>query len=61
MDKNEFKDHLVDKLNESDDLPIRDIVVDDKGDTIIVYLIDGEKIIIFTDNLYKKTLRNDNF
>jgi hypothetical protein len=58
MDKNEFKDHLFDILNEADDLPIKDIVVDDKGDTIIVYLTDGTNFIIFVDNVYKKASKN---
>lgn len=58
MSKDEFKDRLFDILNESNDLPIKDIAVDDKEDTIKVYLTDGTNFIIFVDNLYEKTLRN---
>jgi PII-like signaling protein len=58
MSKDEFKDRLFDILNESNDLPIKDIAVDDKEDTIKVYLTDGTNFIIFVDNLYEKTLRD---
>jgi hypothetical protein len=54
MSKDEFKDRLFDILNESNDLPIKDIAVDDKEDTIKVYLTDGTNFIIFVDTCTKK-------
>jgi hypothetical protein len=44
MSKDEFKDRLFDILNESDDLSIKDIAVDDKEDAIKVYLTDLKKL-----------------
>ena len=41
MNKNEIKDRLFDILNDTDNLPIQDIVVDDAEDIIKVYLNDG--------------------
>jgi CRISPR/Cas system-associated protein Csx1 len=58
MSKNEFKDRIFDILNESDGLPIKDMAVDDKEDTIRVYLTDGTNFMIFVDDLYAKTLKN---
>lgn len=45
-------------MNESDGLPIKDMAVDDKEDTIRVYLTDGTNFMIFVDDLYAKTLKN---
>lgn len=41
MDLDTFKDILFGILNETDDLPIQDIVVHDKENKIILYLTDG--------------------
>ena len=41
MHKEEFTDRLFDTINESDNLPIQDIVTDAAKNTIKVYLVDG--------------------
>ena len=41
MSLNEFKDRLFDVLNDTNDLPIADIMVNDVENTIRVYLTDG--------------------
>lgn len=45
MEKNEFKDRLFDVLNDTDNLPIQDIMVDDKQDMVNVYLTCGKWFI----------------
>ena len=40
MEKNEIKDRLFDVLNYTDNLPIQDIIVEDRNDLIIIYLTD---------------------
>lgn len=40
MELNEFKDRLFDLINESSDLPVSDIAVNDREKTIKVYLQD---------------------
>lgn len=40
MEINEFKDWLFNALNETDDLPITDIIVDDRNDKMRVLLAD---------------------
>lgn len=40
MDLNEFKDRLFDLINESSDLLVSDITVNDRENTIKVYLQD---------------------
>lgn len=40
MDLNEFKDRLFDLINESSDLLVSDIAVNDRENTIKVYLQD---------------------
>lgn len=42
MEKNEIKDRLFDVLNDTDNLPIQDIMVDDRKDSINVYLTDAQ-------------------
>lgn len=42
MDKNEIKDRLFDVLNDTDNLPIQDIMVDDRKGSINVYLTDAQ-------------------
>ena len=41
MEKNEIKDRLFDVLNYTDNLPIQDIIVEDRNDLINIYLTDG--------------------
>lgn len=41
MELNEFKDRLFDVLNDTDNLPIADIMVDDARDNMKIYLEDG--------------------
>lgn len=41
MSLNEFKDRLFDVLNDTNDMPIADIMVDDAGNTMKIYLEDG--------------------
>lgn len=41
MEKNEIKDRLFDVLNDTDNLPIQDIMVNDSEDRIMIYLSDG--------------------
>ena len=41
MSLNEFKDRLFDVLNDTDDMPIVDIMVNDAQNTMRVYLQDG--------------------
>lgn len=43
MEKNEIKDRLFDVLNDTDNLPIQDIAVDDRNDMVNVYLTDGTR------------------
>jgi len=46
MSETEFMDRLFDVLNETDALPIQDIIVDAKENTIKVYLSDGTLVIL---------------
>lgn len=41
MSLNEFKDRLFDVLNDTNDMPIADIMVNDAQDTMKIYLADG--------------------
>lgn len=50
MDKNEFKDRLFDILNESDQLPIQDLIFDDRGNMVNVYLMDGTRFSVCVIN-----------
>lgn len=49
MEKNEFKDRLFDVLNDTDNLPIQDIVVDDKNNMVNVYLTDGTRFSVHVE------------
>lgn len=46
MDRNEIKDRLFDILNDTDNLPIQNIIVEDSEDRIKVYLEDGTTFTI---------------
>lgn len=46
MEKNEIKDRLFDVLNDTDNLPIQDIVVDDWSNIVNVYLTDGIRLLV---------------
>lgn len=49
MEKNEFKDKLFDLLNDTDNLPIQDIMVEDRNDLINVYLTDGTRFSVHVE------------
>lgn len=50
MEINVFKDRLFDVLNETDNLPIQDLVTDDKNNRVNVYLTDGSRFTIHIEN-----------
>lgn len=50
MTKDEFKDRLFDVLNDTDNLPIQDIMVEDRNDLINVYLTDGTRFSVHVKN-----------
>lgn len=49
MEKNEIKDRLFDLLDDNDNLPIQDIMVEDRNDLINVYLTDGTRFSIHVE------------
>lgn len=51
MDKNEIKDRLFDVLNDTDNLPIQDIMVDDRINIVNVNLTDGTRFSIHVENV----------
>lgn len=53
MEKNEFKDRLFYVLNDTDNLPIQDIMVDDKNNMVNVYLTDGTRFSVRVENCGK--------
>lgn len=50
MKKNEIKDRLFDILNDTDDLPIQDMMVDDKNNMVNVYLTEGTRFSVHVEN-----------
>lgn len=46
MDINEFKDRLFDAINDADNLPVQDLVLEDRKDKIQVYLEDGSRFVV---------------
>lgn len=46
MEQNEFKDRLLDVLNDTDELPIQDIMVEDRKDIVNIYLTDGTRFSV---------------
>ncbi len=50
MTKNEFKDRLFDVLNETNNIPIKDIKTDDRNNNFVIFLDDGTKFLIHVDN-----------
>lgn len=50
MEKNEFKDRLFDILNDTDNLPIQDIMVDDENNMVTIYLTDGTRFSVHIEN-----------
>lgn len=50
MEKNEFKDRLFDILNDTNGLPIQDIVAEDNNDMLNVYLTDGTRFSVHVEN-----------
>lgn len=53
MQKNEFKERLFDVINDTANLPIQDIMVDDKQDMVNVYLTDGTRFSVHVENCGK--------
>ncbi|MSS63914.1 hypothetical protein [Velocimicrobium porci] len=53
MEMNEFKDLLFDILNETDNLPIQDIIVNDKKSQMCIYLKDGSSVYVTCENYGK--------
>jgi hypothetical protein len=49
MEKNEIEDKLFDVLNDTDNLPIHDIVVDDRNNMMNVYLADGTRFSVHVE------------
>ncbi len=47
--KNEIRDRLVDALNDMDNLPIQDIMVDDRKNIMNVYLTDGTRFSVHVE------------
>lgn len=47
--KNEIRDRLVDVLNDMDNLPIQDIMVDDRKNIMNVYLTDGTRFSVHVE------------
>lgn len=50
MEKNEFKDRLFDILNDTNGLPIQDIVTEDDNDRFNIYLTDGTRFSVHVEN-----------
>lgn len=53
MEKNEIRDRLLDVLNDMDDLPIQDIVVDDRNNIVNVYFTNGTRFSVHVENCGK--------
>lgn len=53
MEKNEIKDRLFDILNDTDNLPIQELIFDDRGNMVNVYLTDGTRFSVFVVNYGK--------
>lgn len=53
MEKNEIKDRLFDVLNDTDNLPIQNIVVDDRNNIVDVYLTDGTRFSVHVEKYGK--------
>lgn len=53
MEINEFKDRLFDVLNNTDNLPIQDIQVEDKNNLMNIYLVDGSRFTVCVKNCGK--------
>lgn len=49
MVKNEIKDRLFDILNDTDYMPIRDIVVDDRNNVVNIYLTDSTRFSVHVE------------
>lgn len=46
MEKDEIKGRLFDVLNDTNNLPIQDLVVDDRNNIVNVYLTDGTRFSV---------------
>ncbi len=49
MEKNEIKDRLFDVLNDTNNLSIQDIMVDDRNNIVNVYLTDGTRCSVHVE------------
>lgn len=54
MNRNELKDTLFDLLNESDMMPIKDLTLDDRNNTISLVLTDDTAFLIYVSEPYQK-------
>ena len=54
MDFNEFKDRLFDAINEADNLPIKDVDLRDREDSLLVELKDGSKFKVLIEKMEDK-------
>lgn len=50
IEKNEYKDRVFEVLNDTDNLPIHDLVVDDENNMVNVYLTDGIRFSVHVEN-----------
>ncbi|MBD5396094.1 MAG: hypothetical protein HDR71_17975 [Lachnospiraceae bacterium] len=50
MEKNEIKDRLFDVWDDTGNLPIQDIMVDDRNDIVNVYFTDGTRFLVHVEN-----------
>ena len=53
MEKNGIKDRLFDALNDTDNLPTHDIIVDDRKNMVKVYLVDETRFLVHIKNCGK--------
>ncbi len=50
MNMDEFKDKLFDVLNETNDIPIKDLEADDRNNDIRIFLDDGSTFQLHVGN-----------
>lgn len=50
MKKDEIVYRLFDILNETDNLPIQDLIIDDRNGAVNVYLVDGTRFSICVES-----------
>lgn len=57
MNKDELKDALFDLLNESDIIPVKDLTLDDRNNTIRLVLTDDTAFLIYVGEQCQKSMR----